>query len=1077
MALKGDLASVDLAQVFQMLALNQKVGLLYIQSPTSWKALYFDERGVTLYFNEHTTLDRVLAKLIRSGMLAADGVAEAREHAAQRGQSAVDSMLAGGYLSEDELDAGIRNEIEEEIYEIFFWYDAKFEFFEGATEYEGKEGTVHDSFFFGTDMLIMEAARRIDEWGHIQSKVPNNLEIHRHVKGADGAYELDDDTFRVFELIDGKRNVDRLVEIVGMPTFPVCKAVARLIDEGMIETVPATELIDAGIECTHEGRMQDAINLFERASTEGEGVPEVHTLASEAYDAIGEYELSTYHTKCSAEHHAASGQLREAIRMFRWVLESVPTDLEACQRVVELSVGHPELSTQDFDPLKVGKDLVDLYLEIGEVDRVRRLLEELIRQHPTDIELKKSLINVHTKAGDTKRVVELYESIADDLTKQGTPIQAIKYLQKILQLNRARTDISERIKRLYQVDERRRSRRRSLVALGMIFCLLVLGSIGYYFYNEAARRQFDRINLTPLVERKDFAAAKQVVESFIKAYPFTLAAKDAKQELVSLDAQDQAHQAHVDRIFAKKVARLKRIRGEYESAWKRHDFHFEHNDLDKALREIERVRQLVQEAGRPKDLQWAAAKNVEKSYRELRIYLSEASALERKARKAIDEGRWREGRRLMLDLIEDYGMASQAKLARVPVKFDTSPSGAEIYFEGKPVTRDVGGQLQVVKTPAVVFCPNQPSFILELRKTGFESVQVDVNPRRTELATYVMNALPSATFKFAQPAQTTPGVSPDGNVVAGLTGGYLGIVRKARKGDPSLVSMKLPGLSEVGWSPTVTRTHAFFATNVGELLAFDLHGQNRTWRYKIEVPLKYDPMVANSRIYLVDRDSRLICVSAHNGSKLWEVKLDGLASGVPYVFGNRVAVGSQGGSVRVLDTARRGTATTSLDLKLAVSSRVMINGGFVVFGTADGKLHGYRRVSGQRVWSRDVGRGIRSDEICMAEDNRAVFVVGDENTLMKIRISNGSVLLEKKMRFRVLPGMITVNGDLLVVVEATEKLGQGRIRRWHRLEAFDPNTFEMQWKFSDGGKFRGRPATDGKRVYLTGSKGEVYRFQ
>ena len=47
MALKGDLASVDLAQVFQMLALNQKVGLLAIESPTEERDLYFDERGVT----------------------------------------------------------------------------------------------------------------------------------------------------------------------------------------------------------------------------------------------------------------------------------------------------------------------------------------------------------------------------------------------------------------------------------------------------------------------------------------------------------------------------------------------------------------------------------------------------------------------------------------------------------------------------------------------------------------------------------------------------------------------------------------------------------------------------------------------------------------------------------------------------------------------------------------------------------------------------------------------------------------------------------------------------------------------
>ncbi|MEY2980412.1 MAG: hypothetical protein RL562_639, partial [Planctomycetota bacterium] len=39
MALKGDLASVDLAQVFQMLALNQKVGMLCITSPRGWRAL------------------------------------------------------------------------------------------------------------------------------------------------------------------------------------------------------------------------------------------------------------------------------------------------------------------------------------------------------------------------------------------------------------------------------------------------------------------------------------------------------------------------------------------------------------------------------------------------------------------------------------------------------------------------------------------------------------------------------------------------------------------------------------------------------------------------------------------------------------------------------------------------------------------------------------------------------------------------------------------------------------------------------------------------------------------------------
>ena len=63
MALRGDLGSVDLAQVFQMLALNKKVGLLSIQSSEERHVLYFDERGVTVCHNAHRLLDTAVARL------------------------------------------------------------------------------------------------------------------------------------------------------------------------------------------------------------------------------------------------------------------------------------------------------------------------------------------------------------------------------------------------------------------------------------------------------------------------------------------------------------------------------------------------------------------------------------------------------------------------------------------------------------------------------------------------------------------------------------------------------------------------------------------------------------------------------------------------------------------------------------------------------------------------------------------------------------------------------------------------------------------------------------------------------
>ena len=116
MALQGDLASVDLAQIFQMLALSQKAGLLVVEAADDGKALYFDSRGVTLYYNEHTLLDRVLARMVRTGMLAPSIEQQARHHASSTGTSVADALLAGACFTEDQLEAGYRSEMEEEIY-------------------------------------------------------------------------------------------------------------------------------------------------------------------------------------------------------------------------------------------------------------------------------------------------------------------------------------------------------------------------------------------------------------------------------------------------------------------------------------------------------------------------------------------------------------------------------------------------------------------------------------------------------------------------------------------------------------------------------------------------------------------------------------------------------------------------------------------------------------------------------------------------------------------------------------------------------------------------------------------------
>ncbi|MEO6597614.1 MAG: DUF4388 domain-containing protein, partial [Planctomycetota bacterium] len=297
-----------------MLALNKKVGLLSIQSAKLWKVLYFDQRGVTVHHNLHRVLDRVVAGLVRSGRLTETAVDEVRDHAARMGQPLTDSLLAGGYLQASELEEQYRIELEEDIYDLFFCREAKFEFHEDVSHIEGRDGVVDERFFFNCDSVIMEAARRIDEWTYISERVPTTAEVLVAIAESIDAGEFGVDTPAVFELLDGRRNVARIVEMTGLSTFQVCKGLSQLLDANAIAPVATEDLLALASECMTEGRLQDAVNLYERAIGLGVGVPEVHSLVAKAYQTAEEYENAVYHLECEAEHRLSSGDRSGAAR-------------------------------------------------------------------------------------------------------------------------------------------------------------------------------------------------------------------------------------------------------------------------------------------------------------------------------------------------------------------------------------------------------------------------------------------------------------------------------------------------------------------------------------------------------------------------------------------------------------------------------------------------------------------------------------------------------------------------------------------------------------------------------------------
>ncbi|MBK8099751.1 MAG: PQQ-binding-like beta-propeller repeat protein [Planctomycetes bacterium] len=1067
MALKGDLASVDLAQVFQMLALNKKVGLLSVQSAKIWRVLYFDHRGVTLWYNPFQMCDRVLAALVRTGRLAESTLAEARELTARAGGSVIDSLLAGGSLTDQEIEAQIRVEQEEEIYDLFFCKDARFEFYEGIDRLEGRDGVVDARFFANCDSVIMEAARRIDEWSYITERIPSGVEVYR-ATGLAPTEDVEPDAIGVFDLVDGRRSVNRVVEVCGEAAFPVFKRLCRLLDAGMIEPLPPEDLVAAGNESMREGRVADAIALFERAIGFGIGVPDVHTLASVAYQAAEQFENAAYHLKCEAEYRFAAGDVLGACTRLCRAIQVTPTDLATHERLLELVLGNPGVRVDDYDPLAAGKELVDLYMLVGDMKHVRSVLEHCLRVHPDDLDLKRVLVNVHTKAGDNKKVMEVFESIADDLVRVGRPLEAVGYLQKILMLDRTRVDVSEKVRQLYEFDERGRSRRRSLAVLAFVFVVLVSIGVGYHFYDQQATRAFEAIAVQADLERNDFGAAAAAYEQFAAGYPLTMAVARAEEELVRIAGLRQKYEAEQSLIRAERQRELGRLRADYKAAWQKHRELFLAGNPEAALTALESARSLVVTAGESADLAWALEEQVEKTWSRLSAFLREAKELEQAVADELAAGRWETAREASLRLLKDYDITEVARRVRVPVLVTSRPQGARILADGVELKRSVAGGEQPMVTPSVVLCAPNAVEALSLVRGGFEAQQVTFEARKQPIVDVVLRVAAGSRFQFAEPVGQ--GVQArDGWLVAGLRGGKVGIA-PIDGGAPRV--LQLPGLRAMDGTPVVAVGRVWFLTNESTIECVDLAAGTSLpgWPVKVVAGAASEIMAQDGRLAVVDRDGVLHCFEQQTGAPLWMVPLEGSPAGPPTMERRVVRVATTDGRLLSVDAAD-GRVLAVLRCPTAINTRVLAADGLAFFGCADGRVRAVDEQDGRILWATDVGRQPADGELLLTA--AGIVVCGSNDRLLVLATSDGSVQRTATLPGAAQRGLLADDTHLFVRV----KLAKSRERKAQDvLQARAVGDLALVWEFADilptGGL-----AVSGGGVFVADAQGGVVMFQ
>jgi Domain of unknown function (DUF4388) len=142
MALEGSLQVFNLQEILQMIALQQKTGILTIQGESDIVAISFLKGQVVAADALNQTVEERLGKgLVARGLVRAQDLAAVVAEQQKGGGRPIDLLVSGGFTTRAQILAALRSQTAELLLEVVRWRTGDFKFYSGE-EVSYEEGLV-----------------------------------------------------------------------------------------------------------------------------------------------------------------------------------------------------------------------------------------------------------------------------------------------------------------------------------------------------------------------------------------------------------------------------------------------------------------------------------------------------------------------------------------------------------------------------------------------------------------------------------------------------------------------------------------------------------------------------------------------------------------------------------------------------------------------------------------------------------------------------------------------------------------------------------------------------------------------
>jgi hypothetical protein len=236
MAIEGPLQDIGIHDVFQLLDLARKSGRLTVRSAARANEgrVYFQAGAVvhaTMRDNPHK-LTALLRKAGKVSQKELDAAGEAQDSGDSRRIGEI--LIANGAVTRRDVERYMRQGIESVVFDLFSWKEGSFSFSDGLDDDVKFDAAVRVS----TESLLMEGARRIDEWSRMHDRIPGPHVVPTLAEpreGTESFIDLRPAEWEIVTLIDGMHSLRDIAAELALSEFEVAKTVYGMLSTGLIE--------------------------------------------------------------------------------------------------------------------------------------------------------------------------------------------------------------------------------------------------------------------------------------------------------------------------------------------------------------------------------------------------------------------------------------------------------------------------------------------------------------------------------------------------------------------------------------------------------------------------------------------------------------------------------------------------------------------------------------------------------------------------------------------------------------------------------------------------------------------------